>query len=98
MSQKLRYALIGCGRIAPNHIAAVMNNQDKLELCAVCDPVAERMEEVLSPVPEASVLLYAAMPITARCLKKSSPSCAPSPPKAAIMLPSVWTLSLPAAI
>ena len=53
MSNKLRYALIGCGRIAPNHIAAVMNNQEKLELCAVCDPVAERMEAVLSPVPEA---------------------------------------------
>lgn len=52
MSQKLRYALIGCGRIAPNHIAAVMNNADELELCAVCDPVAERMEAVLSPVPE----------------------------------------------
>ena len=39
--------LIGCGRIAPNHIAAAMNNADELELCAVCDPVAERMEEVL---------------------------------------------------
>ena len=52
MSEKLRYALIGCGRIAPNHIAAVMNNADALELCAVCDPVAERMEAVLAPVPE----------------------------------------------
>lgn len=52
MSEKLRYALIGCGRIAPNHIAAVMNNADEFELCAVCDPVAERMEAVLAPVPE----------------------------------------------
>ena len=52
MSEKLRYALIGCGRIAPNHIAAVMNNADALELCAVCDPVAERMEAVLAPVPK----------------------------------------------
>ena len=52
MSEKLRYALIGCGRIAPNHIAAVMNNADDLALCAVCDPVAERMEAVLAPVPE----------------------------------------------
>lgn len=62
MSEKLRYALIGCGRIAPNHIAAVMNNQAKLELCAVCDPVPERMEAVLAPVPEAqraSVRRYA---------------------------------------
>lgn len=52
MSQKLRYALIGCGRIAPNHIAAVMNNLKDLELAAVCDPVPERMEAVLAPVPE----------------------------------------------
>ena len=52
MSSKLRYALIGCGRIAPNHIAACMNNADDLEICAVCDPVAERMEEVLKPMAQ----------------------------------------------
>ena len=49
---KIRYALIGCGRIAPNHIAACMNNADDLELCAVCDPVEERMEEVLKPLAQ----------------------------------------------
>ena len=49
---KIRYALIGCGRIAPNHIAACMNNADDLEICAVCDPVAERMEEVLKPMAQ----------------------------------------------
>ena len=52
MSSKLRYALIGCGRIAPNHIAAALNSSDELELCAVCDPVPERMEIVLEAVPE----------------------------------------------
>ena len=52
MTDKLRYALIGCGRIAPNHIAAAMNNADSLEIAAVCDLVPERMEEVLRPVPE----------------------------------------------
>lgn len=50
MQQKLRYALIGCGRIAPNHIAACMNNAGSLELCAVCDLVPERMEGVLAPL------------------------------------------------
>lgn len=49
---KLRYALIGCGRIAPNHIAAAMNNAEDLELCAVCDLLPERMEKVLAPVPD----------------------------------------------
>ena len=31
----MKYALIGCGRIATNHIKAVLNNH--LELSAVCD-------------------------------------------------------------
>ncbi|MBE5793155.1 MAG: Gfo/Idh/MocA family oxidoreductase [Clostridiales bacterium] len=52
MNIPLRYALIGCGRIAPNHIAAYMNNRAELTLCAVCDPIPERMEAVLSPLPE----------------------------------------------
>ncbi len=54
MSQKIRYALIGCGRIAPNHIAACMNNGKDIELCAVCDPIPERMESVLAPLSEES--------------------------------------------
>lgn len=31
----MRYALIGCGRISPNHIVAARNN--RLELVAICD-------------------------------------------------------------
>ena len=41
----MKYALIGCGRIATNHIKAVLNNQ--LELVAVCDIVTENMENLL---------------------------------------------------
>lgn len=52
MSQKLRYALIGCGRIAPNHVVAALKNSATLELCAVCDIVPERMETVLCQIPE----------------------------------------------
>ncbi|MDD3334037.1 MAG: Gfo/Idh/MocA family oxidoreductase [Eubacteriales bacterium] len=51
--QKLRYALLGCGRIAPNHVAAAMNNKESLDFCAVCDILPERMETVLAAVPEA---------------------------------------------
>ncbi len=47
MSQRLRYALIGCGRIAPNHVAAVCHNEDTLEFCAICDIDPARMETVL---------------------------------------------------
>lgn len=52
MSDKLRYALIGCGRIAPNHIAACLANSDKLDICAVCDINLENCERVLGPVTD----------------------------------------------
>ena len=41
----MKYALIGCGRIAANHIKAAVNN--RLELTAVCDVVPEHMESLL---------------------------------------------------
>lgn len=44
MPEKLRYALIGCGRIAPNHIGAAHNMADKLDLVAVCDIVPENID------------------------------------------------------
>ena len=37
----MNYALIGCGRIATNHITAVMNNN--LNLVAVCDVIPGHM-------------------------------------------------------
>lgn len=41
----MKYALIGCGRIAVNHIKAAINNQ--LELVAICDIIPEHMENLL---------------------------------------------------
>ena len=38
----MKYALIGCGRIAVNHMKAAINN--KLEIVAVCDVLPEKME------------------------------------------------------
>ncbi len=38
----MKYALIGCGRIAVNHIKAVVNN--RLELVAVCDLIPEQID------------------------------------------------------
>ena len=40
------YALIGCGRIAVNHIKAALNN--KLQIVAVCDVAPENMETLLA--------------------------------------------------
>lgn len=42
----MRYALIGCGRISPNHIAAAIENN--LEIVALCDIVYENIEYIIS--------------------------------------------------
>lgn len=42
----MKYALIGCGRISTNHIAAAVRNG--FEIVAVCDVLPEKMEEVLA--------------------------------------------------
>ena len=42
----MKYVLIGCGRIATNHIKAVKDNN--LQLVAVCDIVPENMEILLA--------------------------------------------------
>ena len=39
----MRYVLIGCGRISPNHIAAARNNN--LQIVAICDIVSSCMED-----------------------------------------------------
>jgi len=46
----MKYALIGCGRISPNHITAAMANN--VEIAAVCDVLPENMERILELVPE----------------------------------------------
>ena len=42
--RKIRNAIIGCGRISTNHIAAAVRNG--FEIVAVCDILPEKMEEV----------------------------------------------------
>ena len=42
----MKYALVGCGRIATNHVLAAKNNG--LEFVAVCDIVPEQMERLLA--------------------------------------------------
>lgn len=41
----MKYALIGCGRIATNHVKAVLNNG--LDFVAVCDIASEHIENLL---------------------------------------------------
>ncbi|MDD3428413.1 MAG: Gfo/Idh/MocA family oxidoreductase [Oscillospiraceae bacterium] len=54
----MKYAIIGCGRISPNHFAAAKAN--KLQLTAICDVVPERMDEKLDmfALKDAGVCTY----------------------------------------
>lgn len=42
--RKIRFAVIGCGRIALKHFEALRKHDDKAELVAVCDDQADRLE------------------------------------------------------
>jgi predicted dehydrogenase len=42
---RLKYAIIGCGRISPNHIAAALEND--LDIVALCDIEDSKMEETI---------------------------------------------------
>lgn len=56
----MKYALIGCGMISPNHINAAL--ETGLEIAALCDLVEENRQKALSLIPEekrAGVKLYA---------------------------------------
>lgn len=55
----MKYALIGCGMISPNHIKAALEND--LEIIALCDLVEENLKKALESIPEekrAEVKLY----------------------------------------
>ncbi|SOC38414.1 Gfo/Idh/MocA family protein [Ureibacillus acetophenoni] len=41
----LKYALIGCGRISPNHISAALSNN--LKIVALCDIDQEKMDQIV---------------------------------------------------
>jgi len=41
---KLKFALIGCGRISANHIKALIDNYQDAELVALCDIINDKAE------------------------------------------------------
>ena len=46
----MKYALIGCGRISPNHLEAAINNH--LEIVGLCDIVPENIDILLEKVEQ----------------------------------------------
>lgn len=46
--RKLRFALVGCGRIAKNHIGAMKQHADRVELVGVCDVDPKALEAAVA--------------------------------------------------
>jgi UDP-N-acetyl-2-amino-2-deoxyglucuronate dehydrogenase len=42
--RKIRFAVVGCGRIAGNHFGAIAQHKDNIELVGVCDTNRERLK------------------------------------------------------
>jgi len=46
--RKIRFGLVGCGRISANHIGAIESHSERAELVAVCDVSPERLQAAAS--------------------------------------------------
>ncbi|MDP4087220.1 MAG: Gfo/Idh/MocA family oxidoreductase [Bacillota bacterium] len=59
---KLKFAILGCGRISYKHIEALVNNVEEAELVAVCDIVeskaVSRKEQYEKDIPNSNVKVY----------------------------------------
>lgn len=53
LDNRVRVALVGCGRISANHIRAIAAHADKAELVAICDIHQSQLEMALSVFAEA---------------------------------------------
>lgn len=47
LDRPIRFALVGCGRIAKNHIAAIAKHADRAQLVAVCDTQPKALQEAV---------------------------------------------------
>lgn len=47
LDRKLRFALVGCGRIAANHFEAIQSHQEQAELVDVCDTDAQALAKAV---------------------------------------------------
>jgi len=48
--RKIRFALVGCGRIATNHFAALRQHQDRAQLVGVCDVDPRALDRAVSAI------------------------------------------------
>jgi len=60
-ADKIKFGLIGCGRISVNHIAAVLAHSSSYSINALCDIVPARIDAILDQIPadlRSNVSLY----------------------------------------
>ena len=89
---KLRFALIGCGRISKNHITAIATNAEVMELVAVCDPIeACAKKQADSYLEQSGKTVLRFIPIIKRRWTSWTSIAAPLPRKAATMRKLPWT-------
>ena len=59
---KLKFGIIGCGRISARHVDAIINNKDEAELVAVYDIVEElaidKKKQYESKIEDSNVIVY----------------------------------------
>jgi UDP-N-acetyl-2-amino-2-deoxyglucuronate dehydrogenase len=65
INRKIRFALVGCGRIAQNHFAAMKQHSDRCEIVGVCDTNSQALSD--------AVLTTGATPY--KCLADMLASC-----------------------
>tara|TARA_A100001388_G_C28724928_1_gene478419 strand:+ start:79 stop:1215 length:1137 start_codon:yes stop_codon:yes gene_type:complete len=54
-NKKIKVAIVGCGRISSNHIKALINENKRAELVAICEPSEERIQNTLNLIKQESV-------------------------------------------
>jgi len=54
VDQRIRIALVGCGRISSNHIKAILMHNDQAELVAICDTQPEKLGQAERLIVEAA--------------------------------------------
>ncbi|MES2757193.1 MAG: Gfo/Idh/MocA family oxidoreductase [Pseudomonadota bacterium] len=76
LDRKIRFALVGCGRIANNHFGAIAQHKDRCELVGVCDIDPRRREEAAGNTGATPYATLADM--LARCDADAFIICTPS--------------------
>ena len=74
--RRIRFALVGCGRISANHVKAIETHKDRAELVAVCDNNPEALQKAVQTTGAQGFQSYSEMlaSVEADCVILATPS------------------------